>query len=367
MDKSCQTTEVVYPNNGSCLPEQQKLCKMECMKWNIVGHEWAVDLLREHVSHGQQRHAYLFTGPPGIGRRTLALRFSQALNCLQPPEKGGYCGACRSCQRIEKMAHPDLHIIQSQETGGVLKVDEIRELQHSLSLTPYEARFRIALILRFEEANLSTANALLKTLEEPSSRVVMILTADNSEMLLPTIVSRCEILRLRPLSVSILEKGLQEKWGDNLEKVSFLARISNGCPGIAQKYAENPVLLERRESWLTDIRTLISSNRVQRFAFVDKILKENDKEKVREFLNTWQSFWRDVMLFSAGSNSELANPDCIDHIRDLAGLLDLEQARQAVLSIQRTLELIPRNVNLRLALEVMMLDLPKISKSPIIG
>ncbi len=337
------------------------------MKWDIVGHEWAVELLRENVSHGQQRHAYLFTGPPGIGRRTLALRFSQSLNCLQPPEKGGYCGICRSCQRIEKMAHPDLHIIQSQEMGGVLKVDEIRELQHSLSLTPYEAQFRVALILRFEEANLSTANALLKTLEEPSSRVVMILTADNSEMLLPTIVSRCEVLRLRPLSVATLEKGLQEKWGDNFEKASFLARISNGCPGLAQKFADNPVLLEIRENYLTDILKLIPITRVQRFAYIDKMIKENDKEKIRGLLKTWLSFWRDVMLFSAGSTSELANPDFSEQIRNISGFIDLDQSRQAVLSIQRTLDLIQRNVNLRLALEVLMLDLPKLTKSPIIG
>jgi DNA polymerase-3 subunit delta' len=264
------------------------------------------------------------------------------------------------------MAHPDLRVIQSQEMGGVLKVDEIRELQHSLSLTPYEAPFRVAVILRFEEANLSTANALLKTLEEPSSRVVMILTADNSEMLLPTIVSRCEVLRLRPLSVTALEKGLQKKWGGNDEKASFLARISNGCPGLAHKFADTPGLLEIREGWLSDIRNLVPFTRVQRFSYIDKLIKENDKEKIRGLLNTWLSFWRDVMLFSAGSTSELANPDCSEDIRHISGLIDLDQSRQAVLSIQRTLDLIQKNANLRLALEVLMLDLPKINKSPII-
>lgn len=167
--------------------------------WNLIGHEWAVDMLKKHVSTGTTRHAYLFAGPPGLGRRTLALRFAQALNCQTPLEAGIPCGHCRDCKQIEAMQHADLTVVQAESESGTLKVDQIREARRSLTLKPYQANYRVALFLRFQEANDNAANALLKTLEEAPSYAVLILTADNPEQLLPTIVSRCEVLRLRQI------------------------------------------------------------------------------------------------------------------------------------------------------------------------
>ncbi len=140
------------------------------MDWGILGHDWAVELLQGHITQGLTRQAYLITGPRGVGRRTLALRFAQALNCTQPIALGIPCRKCRACTQIERMLHPDLAVVQAEQVGGSLKVDQIRELQRSLSLAPYEARYRIAVLLRFEEANPNAANALLKTLEEPPRR-----------------------------------------------------------------------------------------------------------------------------------------------------------------------------------------------------
>ncbi len=102
--------------------------------WDLVGHEWAVDMLKKHVIHGTTRHAYLFSGPPGLGRRTLALRFTQALNCTTPTEPGVPCGQCRDCKQIEAMQHPDLTIIQAESEGGTMKVDQIREARRTLTL-----------------------------------------------------------------------------------------------------------------------------------------------------------------------------------------------------------------------------------------
>jgi len=149
--------------------------------WNLIGHEWAVDMLKKHVVHGTTRHAYLLAGPPGIGRRTLALRFAQALNCLTPSAPGIPCGECRNCKQIAAMQHPDLTIVQADTEGGTLKVDQIRDARRLLTFKPYAANYRVALFLRFQEANDSAANALLKTLEEAPSYAVLILTADNPE------------------------------------------------------------------------------------------------------------------------------------------------------------------------------------------
>ena len=207
------------------------------MNWDMLGHEWAVNLLREHVAQGNFRHAYLITGPQGVGRRTLALRFAQALNCPQPLSPGEPCRTCRTCTQIESMQHPDLTVVQAERVGSVLRADQVRDLLPSLSLAPYQARYRFALFLRFEEANHFAANALLKTLEEPPERVILVLTAESAESLLPTIVSRCEMIRLRALNLDTLTTGLQDRWGIPAEDARLFAHLSNGRAGYALKLA----------------------------------------------------------------------------------------------------------------------------------
>src|SRR6266536_2629989 len=198
--------------------------------WNLVGHEWAVDMLKKHISNGTTRHAYLFAGPPGIGRRTLALRFAQALNCQTPVGEGIPCGECRDCKQLAAM--------QADSEGGTLKVDQIREARRMLVLKPYLAKYRVELFLRFQEANDNAANALLKTLEEAPSYAVLILTADNPEQLLPTIVSRCEVLRLRPLKVEEVQKALEDK-GFETNQSRLITHISGGRFGYACRLLES--------------------------------------------------------------------------------------------------------------------------------
>ncbi|HLA99447.1 MAG TPA: DNA polymerase III subunit, partial [Anaerolineales bacterium] len=292
------------------------------MNWEIIGHDWAVSALREHVASGQQRHAYLFTGPRGVGRRTLALRFAQALNCTQPLAPGEPCGTCRACTRIEKMQHPDLAVVQAEEEGGTLKVDQVRELGRSLALAPYEARYRLALLLRFEEAHISAANALLKTLEEPAERVILLVTAESSEALLPTIVSRCEVLRLRPVPYEILSAGLQRRLGLPAERARLLAQLSGGRPGYALRLHGSPEMLHRREQSLVDHFNLLNSNLVQRFDYAEKLAR--DKAALVDVLQTWLSLWRDVLLKAAGASTPPVNADQREAIANLAGQFGLE-------------------------------------------
>lgn len=327
------------------------------MNWDILGHEWAVDLLKEHVAQKRLRHAYLITGPQGVGRRTLALRLAQAVNCLEPPSPGEPCLACRSCRQIENMQHPDLSVVQADQVGGVLKVDQVRELQRSLSLSPYEARYRVALLLRFEEANPNASNALLKTLEEPPDQVILVLTAESAEILPPTIVSRCEVLRLRPLPFEQVSQGLERRWGMPPNQSELLAHISAGRPGYALFLHQDPQYSSLRESWLNDLFQLIGMKRVGRFAYAEELAK--DKERMREVLKVWISIWRDVLMLAAGSVSPLANLDRLTEIQHLAEQFGLGEARDTISALKRTLELMDRNANTRLAAEVLMLALPK--------
>ena len=334
------------------------------MGWDMLGHEWAVQLLSEHVAHNQVRHAYLFTGPQGVGRRTLALRFTQALNCPQPTAPGEPCRTCRTCQQIERMAYPDLAVVQAEARGGTLKVDQIRELQRSLALKPYAANYRVALLLHFEEAHPSAANALLKTLEEPAPQVVLMLTAEDAELLLPTIVSRCEMLRLRPPAIETVQRELETHWDIPPEKAMLLAHISGGRPGYALQLFHEKSQLEQRERWLKDHQKILAANRVQRFAFAEMLHpREKDKEKIKEDLRNmclvWSSLWRDIFMRATGAKIPVINTDQEETIDTLAAEFDPETAWCTFQLLERTLRLLETNVNTRLAIEVLLLDLPQ--------
>src|SRR5215216_1653471 len=323
--------------------------------WNLIGHEWAVDMLKKHVVHGTTRHAYLFAGPPGLGRRTLALRFAQALNCETPTGAGIPCGECRNCKQIASMQHPDLTVIHADAEGGTMKVDQIRETRRTLTLKPYAANYRVALFLRFQEANDSAANALLKTLEEAPSYAVLILTADNPEQLLPTIVSRCEVLRLRSLGIQEVQKALEDK-GFEANESKLIAHISGGRFGYARRLLESESLLSEREERLNDLQNLISASRVEKFNYAEKLAK--DKDSMRRVILIWLSYWRDVMLRTAQAETPLVNVDRNLEIDDISNRMDLSSARLVVHELEGALEKMERNVNPRLLAEVLLLDLP---------
>jgi DNA polymerase III subunit delta' len=324
--------------------------------WGLLGHEWAVSLLRQHIVHDAVRHAYLFAGPPGVGRRTLALRFARALSCTNPPASGESCGTCRACQQIEAMQYPDLSVVQAEAEGAVLKIEQVRQVNHSLSLKPYQSKHRVALFLRFQEANLNAQNALLKTLEEAPSYAILILTTDNAEQLLPTIVSRCEIMRLRALPLEAVEEHLLQH-GAAPEDARLLAHLSNGRPGYALRLLNDPDGLKSRAERLDDLRELMPATRVKKFSYADKLAK--DKDTFRRVLMLWSSYFRDVMLTAAQAGAPLANIDRAEEIATLAKSLSLPQARRTVSSLERAVELLDKNINARLLAEVTLLDLPQ--------
>ena len=328
------------------------------MSWNLIGHEWAEKLLKEHLIHNEVRHAYLFTGARGTGRRSLALEFACAINCLQPPAIGEYCGTCRMCTQTQKMQQTDLGIIQAETEGGMIKVEQVRNLERSLSLSPYEAKYRIAMLLDFQNANANAQNALLKTLEEAPQKVILLLTADSAENLLPTIASRCEILRLRPASVKTLEEALTSRWSIQSERANLLAHLANGRVGAALRFSEQPEVLEQRSALLDDFQRVLASSRRDKFAYVESIYRNRDT--VRGILQVWYTYARDLMLLVNGSSSEITNLDRNAELHDLSAKVNQAGVLQMVQSIDHALAALEANGHLRLLLDTLFLDLPQI-------
>lgn len=337
------------------------------MSWNLFGHEWAAKLLRGHLKSQNVRHAYLFTGLEGVGKRTLALRFAQALDCTSAPEPGEFCGNCRACRLIESESYPDLHIVEA-ERGTQVVVDQVRQLQRQLALAPYEGRWRIALFPAFDRANIYAANALLKTLEEPPSKVIMLLTARSAESLLPTIVSRCEVIPLRAppiekLAQALIEDGIAE------ERARLLACIAGGCPGTAFRMIKDPTLLEQRTEFLDDLMSLLSGNWAEQCNLIRKRLQANSrnikKQRSRtiEMLDAWISLWRDVLVEAYAAEVPIGNPDRRDMVHRLASSLAPESVVYVLQRIEHALQDISRNANIQLTLETLMLDIIDVQSS----
>jgi DNA polymerase III subunit delta' len=342
--------------------------------WGIIGHEWAVELLARDLAGGAQGrrlgHAYLFAGPPCIGKRTLALKFAQAINCVTPDRDlalGG-CGECRPCTLIAKGRHPDAPIVQSGEASASassrsrksdshsLRIEQVRDLERQVALAPYEARYRTPILLRFHEATTGAQNALLKTLEEPPPQVVLLLTADSPDRLLPTITSRCQVLYLRPLPPDTVEQALRER-GVESEQAHLLARLSGGRVGWAVSAAEDSQLLERRAELLDEMLALLPAPRRTRAAFADAFAKRG-RDEVTETLELWQTWWRDVLLAAGQAEAPAANVDRVEAIQQLASRVEPARLHTFLQAMRGTVAAIERNANMRLALEVLLFDLP---------
>jgi DNA polymerase-3 subunit delta' len=334
------------------------------MNWQIYGHDWAVKLLRTHAAGDKLRHAYLLIGPEGVGRRTLALRFAQALNCTNPPRPGAFCGECRACRQTQSESYPDLSVLTPGEGHKDILIDQVRELQHTLALAPYAGRYRIALLPNFQQATTEAANAMLKTLEEPASKVILLLTADTLESLLPTIVSRCEVIRLRPASIADTQGFLESEKSLAPVDARLLAHLSGGRIGFARHLAENPKALEERQDQLETLLALLPAPRYERFELAEKLSRPYDQArgKAGAILPIWLSFWRDVFIKTSSADLPLVNIDYERAVRQTAEALDIHEARALVIAHEKALQQLDAYANVRLLVETLMLQWPHLAR-----
>ena len=325
------------------------------MSFDVYGQDNALSVLRGHLRRGETRHAYLFHGAPGTGRRTLALRMAMVLNCLNPPAPDDCCGSCRMCRQIADMRHPDLTVVSTDTPGDILKIDAIRDLQHTLTLTPYEASYRIAILLRFEEANPAAQNALLKTLEEPPERVKLFLTASSESPVLPTVLSRCEPVRVRPMRVDALMAALSGTAdGADPDVVRRAAHLSGGRVGFARTLIADSERLEKYEAEAADFLGLFALNTRERFAFAAAFRDTRRRGELRGLFQVWE-------LLAAADADEREVPLSFialrERIRSAAAGKTPEFYRARLEALRRAALNLNANVSPQLALENFLLRL----------
>jgi DNA polymerase-3 subunit delta' len=229
-------------------------------------------------------------------------------------------------------------------------------MQREVTLSPHEGRWKVYIIHQMEQATTEAANCLLKTLEEPPSQVILMLTASDADQLLPTIISRCQVLNLRPPSTLLVQKALEERWGLDPERARLLARLSDGRLGWAVRASKDEAILRKRERRLDEMVDLMGQGRVKRLRYAQHLSTSPDG--LREVLDLWLSWWRDLLLIKGGSSTEITNVDREAALRSQGEDYSLAQAQDFIRALRAAVWQLEHNANTRLALEVLMLSLP---------
>ena len=297
--------------------------------------------------------------------RTCLLARPPSAKALWPKQLRPRCSLAiakdpaRATQLVESLKHPDLNWLEAEGDGATrsIKVETIRELLHALSLAPVEGRHRVAVLNDAHLATESGKNAILKTLEEPNPSVVIILIAPSVDTVLPTISSRCQILNLRPVAVEKVAAALQAR-GVEASQAEFVARLSRGRMGWALRAIEDESVLAERKERLDQLQDLLAANRTQRFAFAEKLARQ-DGPDIQALLEEWTLFWRDVVQqINATAHAPFRNSDYQHTISRVAERSTLPAITSTLRTLAQTAQYLQQNVNARLALDVLMLKLP---------
>ncbi len=341
---------------------------------SIVGQKQPLRILTTYLRNEAIPHALLFTGIEGVGKKTAAMIFSMACNCSDKvilpvywtdklralPDKNqkiiNPCGECRSCKKIISGNHPD--IIHIKPPGPYIRIAQIRSLIQTLAMKPYEAWFRVVVLSDAQTMNPEASNALLKVLEEPPPQTILILTALQATDLLPTVTSRCQLVKFNPIPCKDLTEMLMEKHDIDPERAEIIAIMANGSYSKAFSMIGSDWLLNRE--WLLNAsglyhpEKLSSRSTFEQLAFADCLA--HNKKTILDSMEVLKLWLRDLVVFKY-SPEKIINKDLISKIKQASEQVSLESLLSKISLIQSAQKAIQSNANLRLTLETMMLGL----------
>ena len=332
--------------------------------WRVVGHDEAVSLFSGCLEKEMLSHAYLIAGPPRVGKTTLALSLAQSVNCIAASGERP-CGECSQCLRIAAGQHPDVQIVDlasaQSSTRREIGIDQVREVQRAAALKPFEGRHRVFIFPEASSLSPEASNALLKLLEEPPDSVMLLLLTTQGDAILPTILSRCQRVDLSRPPVETIAEELSRAHGVASDEAAALARLCGGSIGWAIEAAARPEILQEYAAELERAASLLDEGLEGRFAYAEETasLYAKDRERALARLRTALGWWRDLLALKEGGEALVSNTPALESLRRHAGWITSLQAVEVTTRIREAVGHLESNVNPRLALEVLVLGLPR--------
>jgi DNA polymerase-3 subunit delta' len=372
-----------------------------CVFDDLVGQERVARYLRAAVENDSASHAYLFVGPQGSGKRTAATALACAFIC----EDHG-CGACHACARVRRRAHPDVRYVEPEGAATYL-VEQVRdEMVPDMWLAPADGHAKVYIVEHAEALGDSAANAFLKTLEEPPPSVRIVLLTDDYDAVLPTIVSRCQVVRFAPVTPSRAAALLAERTGAGADEARAALAASSGVVPRALEFLRSPVRIEGRAAMLAVMRdlpvmdgrdVLVSARELlkavrapledvkarqegemrERVEFMGRQaqvkdvearnkreLTSKERESVGELLAIAESWLRDALASSVGATASVANRDASDDIAVAGECMSPAAFEQALAAVRRARRRVSYNVSPQLAVEAMLFEIQEARVCP---
>jgi DNA polymerase-3 subunit delta' len=320
---------------------------------DIYGHEKQISVLQTATARNRVPHAYLFYGTEGVGKRTVAEIFSKAMNCRDNTTDS--CDVCPSCVKIDRGNHPDVVMIRAE--GQFIKIKEIRELQEQMKFRPLEGRKRIFIIDDADRMNIVSANALLKTLEEPSASNILILITARPHQLPMTILSRCQHVRFNPLQRETIAAYLQKKVSLDSQASFLISLSSGGSIGRALTLHDDSYLTTRNA-----VFTIMSKIRMNDPLMVLLLPNDfgQDRKEVMERLGILMAGYRDALVYKeTGEVDRVINQDHIDVIQSVAENVAGRDILNSIRAVDRAFHALSQNANKQLTLETMVFRLSR--------
>jgi DNA polymerase-3 subunit delta' len=322
---------------------------------NLLGQDKAKRLLREAVARQKMAHAYLFRGPDGVGKKRAALTLAAYINCRTPAQEDA-CGRCPSCRKYLSGNHPDLSLVQPD--GAAIKINQIRELKHQLVFPPLEAKYRVVVIEDVHTMRREAANSLLKTLEEPEENNLLILTADQAGEILPTILSRCQIVPFAPLPYGQIADILKQAGDLDDSTAITLAAVAEGSLGRAQLLLKENLLDFRKE--VVEQILVLQHGQSEAVETVFRLVEKSNglKENIYELLALLRLWFRDLILIAAGEpDSSIINQDLLASLPAAKQRWRTAQLYDRLRFIEKAEKELLRNCSRTLVCEVLFFDL----------
>jgi len=342
---------------------------MQNYSWQVIGQQKIIKYLQKNLANNRLAHAYLLAGAEHVGKSLVAKKFMAAILCQDYHEQNKIkaesypCGTCIFCQQLAKGNHPDVYFLRKDEEKKNISVEQIREMQKLLYMSSFLNSYKIALIEQAEDLSESAQNALLKILEEPRPKTILILLANNINALLPTIISRCQVLKFLPVSQEEIFHHLLAL-GANREQAKIFSALALGHIGLAINFYQDQELFSDYMSKMQQFLELFSANTLGKFKIMENLLEEYKAEKgnvevassLIADLDFLQTILRDILALQNNLDYLLVNYSFKDKLNKLAKIYSSQQSLDLLAELRKTKKYLLYNINPRLAVENLILN-----------